>query len=104
MKTVAVILNIAFFGAVWIVWAIAGFSTKIAIEYWFWLVVFLLYPVINILAISGSEHTDPVDDPAKLGEKCEKSEKKVTKALGKIPIKDSVKTVNKVPEKTLSAT
>ena len=51
MKTVAVILNMAFFGAVWIVWAIAGFSAKIAIEYWFWLVVFLLYPVINIMAI-----------------------------------------------------
>ncbi|HEG43620.1 MAG TPA: hypothetical protein ENH94_06185 [Phycisphaerales bacterium] len=61
MKTVAVILNIAFFGAVWVIWAIAGFAADIAVEYWFWLVVFLLYPVINVIALSKPENTDSTD-------------------------------------------
>ncbi len=69
MKTVAVILNIAFFGAVWFVWAIAGFAANIATEYWFWLVVFLLYPVINIIALSSSDRTYPTDNPAELSDK-----------------------------------
>ena len=61
MKTVAITLNIAFFGAVWIIWAIAGFTADIAVEYWFWLVVFLLYPVINVIALSKSENADSTD-------------------------------------------
>ena len=61
MRTVAVILNIAFFGSVWIVWGIAGFAADIAAEYWFWLVVFLLYPVINVIALSRPDNAGSTD-------------------------------------------